>query len=261
MSKVSRSTSPPLPPFPLVGEADGREVRRRNGGEVKTQTQPPLSLMVVTKIERQKKNTRRASIYLDGKFAFGVHVDTITQFGLRKGDVLDQKKLEELQKAEELLRAKDKAMRLLSHRARSEKEIRDRLRQASYSSSIIQEVVSALKRSGLLDDVAFARLYAHDTIARKPLGKRLLRRQLRTKGIADETIDRLITELYTPDAEESLALALAKKRLGLSLRLPSTKKQQEWFRQKKRLVDYLVRRGFDWDTATSIATKVLPKQS
>ncbi|MFQ5798137.1 MAG: RecX family transcriptional regulator [Bacteroidota bacterium] len=217
--------------------------------------------MLITKIERQKKNARRASIYLDGKFAVGVHEETLTRFGLRKGDTLDGKTLEDLRQAEELFKAKEKAMRLLSYRARSEKEIRDRLKKASYRAPIVDEVVDALTRSGLLDDATFARMYAHDTMARKPFGKQLLRQQLRGRGVAKEIIEKLIAELYTPQTEESFALSLAKKHLVRSLRSPPAKKLQDLVKQKKRLADYLVRRGFDWETVSSVVSKLLPNHS
>lgn len=220
-----------------------------------------MSTHVVTKIERQKKNPRRASIYLDGEYAVGIHEESLARFGLRKGDVLDRKTLDDLKQAEELLRAKEKAMRLLSHHARSEKEIRDRLRRASFRASLVDEVVSALKRSALLDDVAFARMYAHDTMARKPLGKHLLRQQLRAKGVAKETIEPLIEELYTPESEESFALSLAKKRLVRLLPPPRARNHQNLLKEKKRLTDYLVRRGFDWETVSSVVSKLIPNHS
>ncbi len=220
-----------------------------------------MSRRVVTKIERQKNNPRRASIYLDGEFAVSVHEESLARFGLRKGDVLDRKILDDLMQAEELLRAKEKAMRLLSHHARSEKEIRDRLRKASFRAIVVNEVISALKRSALLDDVSFARMYAHDTMARKPLGKHLLRQQLRAKGVAKEIIDPLIEKVYTPESEENFAFSLAKKRLVRLLSPPRPRNLQDLLKQKKRLTDYLVRRGFDWETVSSVVSKLIPNHS
>lgn len=268
---ISRWSSPPHPHL-LYKRERGRQgeripsqpTKRRKqsvADQVSANTDRSVPVPIITKIERQKKNVRRASIYVDGEFAIGVHEETLRRFGFRKGDVLDRKTLDELQQAEELLKAKEKAMRLLSHRARSEKEIRDRLKKASHPSSIIDEVAAALKRAGLLDDVAFARMFAHDTMARKPLGRHLLRQLLRTKGVAKEIIENLIEEMYTPETEEDFALTLARKRLARTHLSSRRLSLQESLKLKKRLAGYLVRRGFDWDTVASVMSKLLPNHS
>ena len=214
----------------------------------------------ITAIERQKKNPKRVSIYVDDEFAIGVHIETLAHYGLRKGDSLEEKKLKELERAEELQSAKEKSMRLLGYRARSEKEIRDRLGKKSFNVAVIDETIVALKRSRLLDDAAFARTFAHDAIARKPLGKHLLRRELRQKGIANEIIESVIGEVYDEESEEEFALELTRK--YMNKKTGSKKKStgvQGRMKEKKRLADYLARRGFDWETVSSVLSKVLPE--
>ena len=44
----------------------------------------------ITSIQRQKKDSSRASIFLDEEFAFGVCDQTVEQFRLRKGDYIDR---------------------------------------------------------------------------------------------------------------------------------------------------------------------------
>lgn len=214
----------------------------------------------ITKIERQKKNKNRTSIFVDGEFAVGIHEETLVRLGLRKGDALDSKSMENLKREEEILTAKEKAARLLSYRARSEKEIRDRLKKKPFKEPVIEETIAALKRSGLVDDAAFARMFAHDAMVRKPLGKHLLRRELRQKGIANEIIDSVIGEVYDEESEEEFAVELTRK--YMNKKTGSKKKStgvQGQLKEKKRLADYLARRGFDWETVSSVLSKVLPE--
>ena len=52
--------------------------------------------------------------------------------------------------------AKNTALRLLTHRPRSEAEVRRRL-QERFTNEIIDRTLSDLRRQGLLDDAVFAR--------------------------------------------------------------------------------------------------------
>ncbi len=54
-------------------------------------------MATISKVEAQKKNKDRYSVFLDGgEFAFGVHVDVLVTHGLRKGMELDKNELEAL---------------------------------------------------------------------------------------------------------------------------------------------------------------------
>jgi regulatory protein len=84
--------------------------------------------MRITKIERQR-NKPRYTIYLDSGPPLDIHGETLLRFGLRRNDELDDQKLRQLQLEDLFQTAKQKSLRFLSHRPRSEKEIRDRLKK------------------------------------------------------------------------------------------------------------------------------------
>ncbi len=108
----------------------------------------------ITKITVQKKNPNRLTIELDGEFGFGV--DRLVGAWLRTGDELSDRQIQELIKKDTLEAAYLTAIRFLSYRLRSRKELEIRLSQKGYSPEQVEEVVARLIDERLVDDARFA---------------------------------------------------------------------------------------------------------
>ena len=106
----------------------------------------------ITSIRVQKKNPRRANLYLDGHFALGLSIEVVADFGLRQGQALSEQELEALREAEGRHRAYEDALRLLSHRARSRAELRQRLARKGYEQGQVERVLTRLQEQRFLDD-------------------------------------------------------------------------------------------------------------
>ena len=199
----------------------------------------------VTAIEIQKKNPRRRNVFLDGEFAFGIHQDVLLEKGFGIGDVLTEKDVAAILIAEQTKGAKEKALRLLAVRGRSEHEMRKRLREVNIDNTIIENVIEVLLRIGLLNDKEFALSFARSQVATKPCGELLLRQALKQKGISDELINCAVEEAYREKPQTDIAtfLAIKKKRQFQSI---------EELKAKKRTSDFLLRRGFSWDIVSNI---------
>lgn len=79
----------------------------------------------------------------------------------------------------------------------------------------------------------------------RPCGRWLLRKELEQKGILQKDITKACEEAYRESSEKEIARTLARKKsksLG-SLESPVV---------KKRITDFLVRRGFHWDLINEI---------
>ncbi|MBN2356226.1 RecX family transcriptional regulator [candidate division KSB1 bacterium] len=199
----------------------------------------------VTAIEVQKKNTQRVSVFLDGEFAFGIHQDVLLQSGIARGDELSEQKIGEILALEEHKRAKEKALRLLSVRSRSIKEMRDRLRTAKFSADVVDGTIAYLQRLALLDDTSFAQSFARNRTQTRPEGAFLLRQELRHKGLSDHDVEKGIDAAFQEQSERQIAYELAAKKKKTLAYLAEEK-------AKKRLNDFLLRRGFDWDIVNDI---------
>jgi regulatory protein len=143
----------------------------------------------ITQIKAQK-NQKRVNVYLDDKFAFGLDADNLLKAGLKVGQRLSQKQVDDLIFKNEFQKLLDRTLRLISRRPRSEKEIRDYLKKKKTSSKITEAVVKKLKQLRQINDQEFASWWVEQRTTFRPRGKFGLMMELRQKGIKQETIEK-----------------------------------------------------------------------
>jgi regulatory protein len=199
--------------------------------------------MKITALKLQAKNPSRVNVYLDGEFAFGLA--KIEAVRLRLGQELDEAAIARLKAADEREEAFQRAARLIARRPRSEAEIRQSLEKHNVSEAAIQTTLERLRNAGLVDDQAFAKAWVENRSTFRPRSKRALQAELRRKGVAPDVMGDVLAE--TNDAES--AYQLAAKRAPRLQGLPHLE-----FRRK--LSDYLGRRGYDYDVVGSVVEQV-----
>src|SRR3989338_4962085 len=114
--------------------------------------------MKITGIELQKKQKIRRNIFLDGKFAFSISLEILLKNKLEVGQNLTERKIQELIRADQIKKLTDNALKFLSYRPRSEKEVKDNLTkirrdidvksetEKEYFNSLVEKTVKLLKR-------------------------------------------------------------------------------------------------------------------
>lgn len=206
----------------------------------------------ITAVRMQKKNPRRANLYLDGEFVLGLSVDVVQDWGLRRGMPLSDADLEALRRAEQQQRAYGDALRLLNYRPRSAAEVRGRLGRRGYDPEQVEAVVSRLQEQGLLEDRAFARLWVENRRLSSPRGRQRLAAELRQKGLAAEVIADVLAEAADEDeAAQALELARGRARALSGLERPVF---------LRRLQGFLSRRGFSSELVLQVARQVWEEQ-
>lgn len=200
--------------------------------------------MRITALDR-KPRRRSFELQIDGEPALSVSPDIRVQFGLRAGDEISSERLSAVRDAEERHAAMKSALRLLSYRPRSEREIRERLTKRGVQAEIQDATVTRLKETGLIDDEAYARSFAESRLRTSPRGRRLIAAELRTKGVSKPIADEATVDI---DEREAAHRAAARRARGL------TKASFTEFR--RRLGDFLVRRGFDYETAGDTVSRL-----
>jgi len=213
--------------------------------------------MLITKIETQKRSPSRKNIYVDGDFVAGVSDETLLRLGLRTGDEISRDKLKVLQGTEEQLNAKRVALRFLSHRPRSVREVRDKLRENEFGDEVISKTINDLEQTGLLNDKEFARTYIRDTLAIRPSGKYLLKRRLLLLGLDKSLVDEALDEGLDDVSQGRAALEAARKFIKKANAL---QRRKDPLKIRNRLTNYLSRRGFTWDVVTTTLKNVLEKE-
>jgi regulatory protein len=198
----------------------------------------------ITRLKIQKRNTQRVNVYLDGRFAFGLSI--VEAARLQVGQVLSDEEIAQLRKHDEVERAVSRGMDLLSYRPRSRAEVRRRLRKKGHMEPSIEEATHRLTRAGLLDDQEFANYWVENRFQFNPRGRVILRMELRQKGVGDDVIASVLEDYDEEDAAARAAEAGIRR-----LRHHET----AVFRRK--LTDYLRRRGFPYGIVKSIVEAAL----
>jgi len=197
----------------------------------------------ITALQVQKRNPNRVNVHLDGEYAFSLA--RIVAAWLQVGQTLDEEKLSQLQADDARERAMQQAMLFLSYRARSEQEIRQNLSKHEIPDAVIEETLERLRQSGLANDKNFANAWVENRNTFHPRGRRALNLELRQKGIDDSIIESVLEDLE----EDVLAYEAGQKKAS-KLRV------QEWSEFRKKLSDFLARRGFSYSVIAPIVSRL-----
>ena len=206
-------------------------------------------MSIVTDIKPQKRKGDRANIYLDNKFAFSLNLALIHEAGLRVGQNLSQPEIEELARQDRSCAAFDASLHYLRYRPRSETEVRARLRRRKFDEEAIDSAIHRLEEQGHIDDVAFAQFWRENRESFSPRGKRLLKVELRGKGVHPETIDEVVDGLN--DEVNAYRAGVKKARALVAL-------DYRTFRDK--LAAFLQRRGFGYDVIGATVERLWREQ-
>jgi regulatory protein len=135
-------------------------------------------------------------------------------------------------------KARQYALKLLSYRGRSVRELEERLEKKGFSQPVIRVAVQRLSDVGLIDDRALADSLIRQAVSTKLLGKKGVLRFMRVRGVPDE----IISSLTLPGEEDELENA----RKLVRKKLPSLKGYPEE-KIRRRLYNFLIRKGYSFD--------------
>ena len=183
------------------------------------------------------------NVYLDGEFAFGLA--RIVAAWLRVGLELDEEKIKQMQVEEARERAIQQALLFLSYRARSESEIRQNLRKHEYPDVVIDQTLERLRQDGLANDNEFGRAWVENRSAFRPRSRRMMAMELRQKGLDQESVSSAVENVD----DEALAYEAAQKRAPRF-------KDLEWIEFRKKLSEFLARRGFSYSVIAPVVTRI-----
>lgn len=203
--------------------------------------------MKITGLKPQKRSKKRLSVFVDGEFAFSLDKETVARFRLKEGMNVTAQFLEEVVLDEEYRQCRDYAFLLLSYRARSKKELTERLKKKGYSEKTIERVMNRLIELGLIDDERLARDFVENRIKVGHKGKWRVRAELLKLGIPKEVVER---EIKTAPDEVTAATMVVDHYLPRYRNL-------DLETQKRRLIGVLARRGFSPETIAKVLKEEL----
>ena len=226
--------------------------------------------MRITKLEFQKKDPSRVSVYVDEKFAVGLDSNDLISLGLYNGQEITPEYLSKIIFQGETGKLYNAALNYISFRPRSEHEIRQLLYRKTHrpvrsktgtiskknidkleSEKTIDNVISRLHEKKFLDDEAFAKWFLDQRTTFKPKGKIALKFELAGKGIDRKIVDSVLSEV-SKTSEKDMAEEVLRKKMARSTKLSDDPREV-----KKKLTQFLVSRGFSWDLASEAVGRAL----
>lgn len=191
--------------------------------------------MKITRIAQQEKQKERYSVFVDGKYAFSLSESALLESKLVVGQELqpDELKLWKQESADD--KVASSALRYAAMRLRSHWEMKQYLRRKGASPALTEKILNKLSKIRLLDDEKFAAAWLANRRLLRPTSKRKLQQELRTKHVADEVINRTLSDDEAVDERTILRELIAKKR-----NLPKYKADP------LKLMQYLARQGFSY---------------
>ncbi len=208
---------------------------------------------IVTEIKEAVRDRDRLNIFIDSKFYCSLALQQVLDLHIKVGKKLSEDDLAELKKASEFGKLYQRALEYALTRPHSTKEMRDYLKRKTLdkkvrvkdrktgeykavtkegvSESLIEPVMKRLCERGYIDDERFAQLWLENRSVAKGASMKKLKMELRTKGIAEDIIERCLQE-SPRDEREELRKTIARK--------------SKRYADEQKLIQYLVRQGFNY---------------
>lgn len=205
-------------------------------------------MAIITKIEAQKKSEDRVNIYVNDEFFMAIFKELVFKFNLKKGDDIDENYLKNILRDEMFIKAKNKALNILSKADQAEKKIKDKLSD-EFEEDTIEDVIEFLKKYNFINDTALAQRIVSTNVNLNKCGKNRIKQNLYNKGIDRESINEAVSEIDSNQEFEN-AMYLAKKRYE---RVKNEDKRKIY----QKISQHLAYKGFGYDIIKSVLNKLL----
>ncbi|HHY72004.1 MAG TPA: recombination regulator RecX [Bacillus bacterium] len=197
-------------------------------------------MIKIVKITTQTNNKERFNIYVDKgdgeEYGFSVDQDILIEFQIRKGNTYEEGELKEILYKDEIKKAYNLALKYMSYRMKSEKEIHDYLQQKTYTEDIVGIVLERLRKNQYVNDLEFAKSFVRSRITNAIKGPLLIRQELQKKGVSESNIEESLKEFST-EKQLEIAVQFAEKNV-------KQKKALSEYQMKQKIGQALLAKGF-----------------
>lgn len=144
---------------------------------------------------------------------------------------------------------KRKMERYCIYQDRCHQEVEKKLREFSLIPIAREEILLHLMEHDFLNETRFAQSYARGKFRIKKYGKQRIIRELKSKKITEYNVKKALEEI---EEEAYIATAfelVAKKNAYVVAQNP--------FKKRKKIFDFMVRKGYEYDLINEAITKIL----
>jgi regulatory protein len=170
-----------------------------------------------------------------------IAMDIALKNSLKKDMAISDSFLKTLLAENRQIKIKQIAYKYANYKPRTEQQVIQRLRQHDFSDEDINQALAFLREFNLINDEKYAKNFLEELMKRKPSGKKAVIAELLKKGINKEICEDTVAKYYPNDDPIDLALKAAEKKMRML-------RNKEPDKQKQSLINFLQRKGFDWET-------------
>ena len=197
--------------------------------------------MIITNIKKSKKGN--ILVYADNNYLTSISLEVFVKSKIKIGDYIDEEILSKINSESNNYKAKEKALRLLSFRAHSKKELENKIKHYTDQQSA-EQVAKKMEDIGLVNDLEFSKTYAREFSSRKYYSKNRIIYELSQKGVEKSIILEALSDIYI-DEDENIKNFINHKRYG------NLKDEKV----RRRAVSALQRLGYNWSQISSFINK------
>ena len=197
--------------------------------------------MIITNIKKSKKGN--ILVYADNNCLTSISLEVFVKSKIKIGDYIDEEILSEINSESNNYKAKEKALRLLSFRAHSKKELENKIKHYTDPQSA-EQVAKKMEDIGLVNDLEFSKAYAREFSSRKYYSKNRIIYELSQKGVEKSIILEALSDIDI-DEDENIKNFINHKRYG------NLKDEKV----RRRAVSALQRLGYNWSQISGFINK------
>lgn len=203
------------------------------------------------KIERiVKKGSKNVVIHLGNGEKLYLAYEILLKNNLRKNQEIPENKLGSLIKQNREFFVRESALRYLSRRLHSVKELRLKLIRKKFEQEFIDKIINELIEKGFLNDFQFASEFAEHKS--REWGKEKLKSELIRKGIGREIIDQILLNNLSEENDYINAKKLAAKKYKI---LSGRKSDDKKIREK--VFSFLIYKGYDYELSKNVTEEIV----
>lgn len=206
-------------------------------------------MKVITNIIRNKNNKNRLSIFVDENYFFSVSENILKKNNIIVGMEIKDLDVDKINFEDNISKAKEYALNLLSYRSRSCYEINDKLIKKKFNNDVVSHVINDLKNIKLLDDYEFAKILTTHNLRYKKLGPLSARNELFKKGIDQSIINLIISETYDNQMKQKIIKEIFDKKNRTNTKMDKKK--------LNKIINFIRRKGFNWEDIKPVVINYL----
>ena len=199
-------------------------------------------------LKYEKKKNGMYQVFFDNGNDIDISEEIILKYDLLLKKEADNKLIDKMLEENKIYIGYNLAIKYISTKMRSKKEIREHLSKKEIDKDSINEIINILIKNKYIDDDSYAKAFVNDKILLTNDGPYKIKNKLIELGINDNSINKAL-ELFDIDTQKEKITKIAKK-------LVSTNRNKSASILRNKIIIYLVNLGYERAIINSVLSTI-----